>query len=222
MADNGQPQDEREGGGPEPAGVPQPLPDIRPWRDMFFRPRATVRWLLERETARSALLQWLSFTSLCMVVVFLAVMLYPGVFEHKVTKMELVVATPFVFLLSWGYFVVSSYLFWLVGRLLGGRCEVWEMRVVNAFTTVIPGVVFGGLRFGLFVLFGKVGLAGTLADNAMMLWSGYITLSGIAAVAGISVWRALAVYFVSLGVWMVAVMAAAAVVRAVFGQLPGM
>jgi hypothetical protein len=194
----------------EPEGGPEQ--EIIPWRDVFFRPRATTRWLLAHETASTARMLWLSFTALFIAMLFLTVMFFPDSF--RVSRIQLVFLTPLFFLLSWVYFLVQSYLLCVLSRLAGGRCEVWEMQVVNAFTTVIPAVVLGLVRLGGFYLAGREGLAAKLVDNVCVVWAAYITLGGIAAAAGISTLRALAVYMVSFGVW-----AAAALL--VFWLAPG-
>ncbi len=190
----------------------EPEPDISPWRDIFFRPQATTRWLLAHETAASARMLWLSFTALFIAMLFLTVMIFPDRFQ--VSRIQLVFLTPLFFLLSWVYFLVQSYLLCVLSRLAGGRCEVWEMRVVNAFTTVIPTVVLGLARLGVFFLAGREGLAAKLVDNAVVVWSAYITICGIAAAAGMPKLRALAVYLVSFGVW-------AAAAALVFWLAPG-
>jgi hypothetical protein len=191
--------------------------DINPWRDIFFRPRATTRWLLANETAGSALMLWLSFTALFIVALFLTVMFFPGSLGERVTKIQLVVFTPVIFLFSWVYFVVESYLLCVLSRLIGGRCEVWEMRVVNAFTTVIPGVVLGLARLGVLFVVGREGLAAKLVDNAILVWTVYITLCGVAAAAGINAWRALAVCLASIGLWLAAALAVNHLARTLTG-----
>ncbi len=190
---------------------------INPWRDIFFRPRVTTRWLLVNETAASAQMLWLSFTALFIVGLFLTVMFDPGSLERQVTKMQLVVYTPLIFLFSWIYFVVESYLLCVLSRLLGGRCEVREMRVVNAFTTVIPGVVLGLARIGLLFLIDREGTAAKLVDNAVLVWSLYITLCGVAAAAGIAAWRALVVCLASVGLWLAAGMTILLVLKSLAG-----
>ncbi len=178
--------------------------EINPWRDIYFRPQATTRWLLANETAKSAQMLWLSFTALFIVGLFLVVMFYPGSFDHRVTRMQLVVYTPLIFLFSWIYFLAESYLLCVFSKLMGGRCEVREMRVVNAFTTVIPGVVLGLARLMVLFFVGRQGLLVTLVDNVVLGWSVYITLSGVAVATGITAWRALAVCLASAGVWLAA------------------
>lgn len=190
----------------------QPEPEISPWRDIFFRPRATTMWLLAHETAASAQTLWLSFTALFIAMLFLTVMFFPDKFQ--VSKIQLVFLTPVFFLLSWVYFIVESYLLCALSRLAGGWCEVWQMRVVNAFTTVIPTVVLGLVRLGVLFFVGREGMVATVVDNAVVIWSAYITLGGIAAATGLATWRALAVYMVSFGAW-------AAVVLLLFWLVPG-
>jgi hypothetical protein len=119
-------------------------------------------------------MMWLSFTALFVVMLFLTVMFYPGDFERQETKMQLVKFTPVIFLLSWLYYLAESYLMYALSRLLGGRCEVWEMRVVNAFTTAIPGVFLGIVRLAVFFLIARKGLVTTLVDNVILNWSSYI------------------------------------------------
>jgi hypothetical protein len=191
-----------------------PEPEINPWRDIFFRPRATTRWLLAHETASSAQMMWLSFTALFIAMLFLTVMVFPDRF--RVSKIQLVFLTPVFFLLSWVYFIVESYLLCVLSRLLGGRCEIWEMRVVNAFTTVIPGVVLGMARLGVFYFISRHGTVAMLVDNIFLVWSAYITLGGISAAAGIVAWRALVVYLVSIGIWL----GAAVLLQGLAGLMP--
>lgn len=195
---------------------PEPEPELNPWRDIFFRPRATTRWLLARETAATARTIWLSFTALFIAMMFLTVMFFPD--RVQVTKIQLVVMTPGFFLLSWIYFILESYLLCALSRLAGGRCEVWEMRVVNAFTTVIPAVVLGLTWLGTMFFFGSEGIVAKLMVNVIVIWSAYIRLGGIAAAAGIATWRALAVYLVSEGIWF----AAARLMQGAAGFLPGL
>lgn len=191
-------------------------PEIKPWRDIFFRPRATTRWLLANETAASAQMLWLSCTALFIVMLFLTVTFLPDKF--KVARIQLVYLTPVFFLLSWVYFIVESYLLCVLSRLLGGRCEVWEMRVVNAFTTVIPVVVLSILRLAVFYFVDRQGVVAKVVENVILVWTAYITLGGIAAAAGIAAWRALIVYMVSIGIWF----AAAALLQGAAGFLPGL
>ncbi len=193
-----------------------PEPEINPWRDIFFRPRATTRWLLAHETASSAQMMWLSFTALFIAMLFLTVMVFPDRF--RVSKIQLVFLTPVFFLLSWVYFIVESYLLCVLSRLLGGRCEIWEMRVVNAFTTVIPGVVLGMARLGVFYFISRQGTVAMLVDNIFLVWSAYITLGGISAAAGIVAWRALVVYLVSIGIWL----GAAVLLQGLAGLMPAL
>lgn len=195
-------EERRAGDGSETDRPPETPPDINPWRDIFFRPRATTRWLLANETSESAQMMWLSFTALFIAILFLAVMLKPGSQGGAVTKMQLVIFTPVIFLLSWVYFIVESYLLCVLSRLLGGRCEVWEMRVVNAFTTAIPGAFLGFVQLGVFLLFDRKGMVTMLVDNVILVWSAYITLGGVAAAAGIPAWRAMVVYLASAGFWL--------------------
>jgi hypothetical protein len=201
-------------------GPPETPPDINPWRDIFFRPRATTRWLLANETAASAQMMWLSFTALFVVMLFLTVMFYPGDFDRQETKIQLVKFTPVIFLLSWLYYIAESYLLYALSRLMGGRCEVWEMRVVNAFTTAIPGVFLGVVRLAVFFLIARKGLVTTLVDNVILIWSSYITMGAIATAANIPIWRAMVVYVGSAGIWIAAYYAAAAVLPGLAGLLP--
>lgn len=213
-------EERRAGEEPGTDRQPEKLPDINPWRDIFFRPRATTRWLLANETAESAQMMWLSFTALFIVILFLAVMLKPGSHDGAVTKMQLVIFTPLIFLLSWVYFIVESYLLCGLSRLMGGQCEVWEMRVVNAFTTAIPGAFLGFVQLGVFLLFDRQGIVTMLVDNVILVWSAYITLGGVAAAAGIPAWRALAVYLTSAGLWLAGFWIAALLLPGVAGLLP--
>lgn len=208
----------RDGG---PGDRPEPSA-VNPWRDIFFRPRATTRWLLAHETPGSALWLWLSFTALFVAALFLALTFYPGTFDRQVTRMQLVLFTPVIFLASWGYFVIQSQLLYLLGRLLGGRCTPGGMRVVNAFTTVIPSVVLGLVRLGLLFAVGRKSTALLVIDNVIMIWTVYISLGGIAAAAEITAWRALVIYLATMAVWFAGVWLAAAVLKGVGGLLPGL
>ena len=212
-------EERRAGDEPETGRQPEPLPDINPWRDIFFRPRATTRWLLAHETAASAQMMWFSFTALFIVMLFLAVIFKPGSEGGALTKMQLVIFTPLIFLLSWVYYIVESYLLCALSRLMGGRCEVWEMRVVNAFTTAIPGVFLGFVQLGVFIFFDRKGLVTTLVDNVILVWSAYITLGAIAAAAGIPAWRALVVYVTSAGLWLAGFWIASLLLPGVAGLL---
>jgi hypothetical protein len=120
------------------------------------------------------------------------------------TKIQLVVFTPVIFLLSWVYFLVSSYLFWYFSRAAGSQAELWRLKVVNSFTTVIPSVVFGFLRIAVFFTLGHDSAVGKLAENAIIIWSIYITLAAVAEATLLPVWRAMVVYIFTAGVMLAA------------------
>ena len=172
-----------------------------PWLAILYRPRNTMLWLLQHETQQSARTLWLSFTALLIVILFLAVMIYPGSFDRVEARIELVIATPFIFALSYLYFVAESYLLHKTSVWFGGRSQVAAMQVVNAYTTVIPGVILGLLNVGLAVLFGPDSQMLSIAGNLIIGWSIYITAVGIAAAAGFAPWKGLLVYLVTLFLW---------------------
>jgi hypothetical protein len=197
-----------------------PVPDdISPWRDIFLRPRATARWLVANETATGAQTLWLSFTAFFLVILFLTLNFYPAKFDRAWSKMQLVMLTPVVFLLSWGYFILESYLLGAFARVLGGQAEVSTMRVINAYTTVIPSVVFGLLSLGLSFLVSRDGLAAKAFENITMVWAMWISLASLSVAAGISAWRAMAAYLGSLMVWIIGVMLGVGLLKAFWPQL---
>jgi hypothetical protein len=172
------------------------------WLGILFRPRSTMLWLLRHETRQSARMLWLSFTALFIVIMFLAVMIYPGGIDRAAVRIRLVIATPFIFVLSYLYFIAESYLLHKAANWLGGRSQVADMQVVNAYTTVIPGVILGLLNVGLTVLLGPDSLLLSLAGNLIIGWSIYITAAGVAAAASFSPWKGLLVYLVTLVLWL--------------------
>lgn len=203
-------------------GEPPATDEINPWKDIFFKPRATTRWLLAHETPAAAQTLWLSFTAFFIVLAFFSLMFFPGNFDRVWAKMQLVMLTPMIFLVSWGYFILGSYLLLQICRLLGGRAEVGDMRVVNAYTTAIPSVVFGivGLVFAL--VFGRSGPLAGAFENITMIWALYIALSGISAATGLSPWRALAAYLSSVAIWMAVTAATVSLLKIVLPRLPAL
>ncbi|MDR3589407.1 MAG: Yip1 family protein [Negativicutes bacterium] len=198
---------------------PEPPRRLHPWLGILFQPRSTMLWLLRHETQQSARTMWLSFTALFIVIMFIAVFLYPGDFDRAAVRIRLVIATPVIFALSYLYFIVESYMLHKAGEWLGGRSHVADMRVVNAYTTVVPGVILGLLNVGLSVLFGHDSPLPGFAGNLILGWTIYITAVGIAAAAGFSPWKGLLVYLVTLLLWLGL---AALVGLLVFGQLPAL
>jgi hypothetical protein len=172
-----------------------------PWLRILYRPYSTILWLLQHETPQSARTLWLSFTALFIVILFVAVMFYPGGFDRVAIRMRLVIATPIIFALSYLYFIAESFLLHKASNWFGGRSQVASMRVVNAYTTVIPGVILGLLNIGLAALLGTDSQLLHIADNLIIGWSIYITAAGIAAAAGFSPWKGLLVYLVTLLLW---------------------
>lgn len=201
-------------------GEPPEPENISPWRDIFFRPRATARWLLANETAGSAQMLWLSFTAFFMVMLFLTFTLYPGKFDQVWSKMQLVMLTPVIFLVSWGYFILQSYLLWSLSRLLGGRTDASAMKIINAYTTVIPSVVFGLISLGLSFVVGRDGIGAKVLENVTMVWAMYISLACLSAAAGISSWRSLVVYLTSLLIWIAGVSAGIGLLKILLPKLP--
>lgn len=197
-----------------PPEEPETPAAVNPWRDIFIRPRATTRWLLATETEGAALWLWMSCTALFIVIIFLGLTFYPGSFDRAVTRMQLVVFTPVIFLVSWIYFVIQSHLLCLLGNLAGGRATVGAMRVVNAYTTVIPTVVFGLIRLGLLLAFGREGALVWIVNNVLLVWTFWISLGGIATAAQLPSWRAMAVYVATVVFWMATVSLAVGALQA--------
>ncbi|MDR3561109.1 MAG: Yip1 family protein [Negativicutes bacterium] len=195
----------------------QPEPDIHPWLGVLVRPRSTLEQLLRRETPQSARTLWLSFTALVIAFLFLGATFYPGDLDRAALRMRLVFATPFIFALSYLYFVVESYLLHKVGEWFGGRSTPAAMRVINAYTTVIPGVILGPLNILVAVLLDKDSLVRGTLENIILGWTVYITAVGIGVAAGINPWRGLAVYIVTLLFWLALGLLAGTLL---FGQLP--
>lgn len=192
-------------------------PAVNPWPGMLVRPRSTICWLLDNETQQSARMLWLSFTALFIATLFLALMVYPADFDRATVRIRLVLATPVLFLLSYLYFIAESYLLYRVSAWFGGGASQAEMRIVNAYTTVIPGVILGLVNVGLSVLFGSDSPLVGFAGNLIVGWSIYITAAGIAAAEGFAPWKGLVVYLITLAVWMGLAMSAGTLW---FGQLP--
>ncbi len=180
---------------------PEPR-SVNPWLGILFQPRSTVIWLLQHETQKAARTLWLSFTALCIAILFLAVFIYPGDFDRAAVRIRLVIATPVIFALSYLYFIAESYLLHKASEWLRGRSRVQDMRVVNAYTTVVPGVILGLLNLGLAALLGPDSLLLSLAGNLILGWTIYITAVGIAVAAGFSPWKGLLVYLITLLLWL--------------------
>ncbi|HMM20984.1 MAG TPA: Yip1 family protein [Selenomonadales bacterium] len=184
--------------------------DIQLWRDMFFRPRAACRWLIRHETSGSATMMWLALTALLIVMMFLSIMVGSAKGDASAAKMRLVLITPILFLLSGVFYVVESHLLWLGLRLFGGKARPEDVRIVYSFTQVIPTAVFIIISLLLSLLIPRDSLLSSVVANIIMGWSLYITLAGLAEAGGIGAWRSLAVYFASLAVWGVLLLALAA------------
>lgn len=194
--------------------------NIQPWRDIFFRPRATCRYLIRHETSGSATMMWLALTALLIVILFLNIMLSPAKGDITAAKMRLVLITPIIFLFSGVFYVVESYLLWLSLKLFGGKAQLETVRIAYSFTQVIPSAVFIIISLILAFIIPRDSLIASLVSNIIMGWSLYITLVGLAESSGIVAWRSLVAYLVTLAVWAVVILAIAALFGVNFPGVP--
>jgi uncharacterized membrane protein len=128
-----------------------------PWISLLFRPRLTIRQLLENETDESTWRQlWVTFTILITVIAFIFAMLTHSVWEKPYYNIEerLLIALVFA-TVNIAMFYLGSYISWKTSLWLGGQCEKSQMRIVYAWTTIIPVVVFGAIEILFTFLFGK-------------------------------------------------------------------
>jgi len=176
---------------------------VNPWVAMFFRPRETLRWLVLNETVLQAKMLWLSFTAVFIIGLFVVTTFAPGIVDRGEGRMQLVIATPLIFALSWTCFLVESYLLHLVSNKLGGRSQIPAMRIVTAYTTVVPGLIFGAVNLAVFFLGGRDTYLQLLVQYIIMVWALYISACGIAAAAEITIRKALIVYFIAALLWLI-------------------
>lgn len=211
----GQTQEETAGQGRFRGQGPDKPVKISPWRDIFFKPRASVRWLLENESPASARMVWLSFTAFFIASVFLMVMLNPGQLDPASARLQIVLAIPAVFLFSLGFFLIESYLIFYVARLFGSKAGWDGIKIIFAFTNVIPGAAFILVNFLAYFLLGAEGAAASAVHNLIAGWSIVIAVLGLAEGAAFAVWRAIAVYIITIGLWV----AAMSIIGRVLGTL---
>jgi hypothetical protein len=162
-----------------------------PWISLLFRPRLTIRQLLENETDESIWKLWVNFTILITVIAFIFAMLPYSMWEKPYHSIKewflgiLVFAT-----LNIAMFYLGSYIFWKTSLWLGGQCEKSQMRIVYAWTTIISVVVFGAIGILFTFLFGKESMLVMLTDIIWTLWELVISIAGIREAANLSIWRA--------------------------------
>jgi len=172
--------------------LPTKTPDkTNPWISLLFRPRLTIRQLLENETDESAWKLWENFTILITVIAIIFVMLPPSMLE----KTHLIIKEWFLGILilatfNIAIFYLGSYISWKTSLWLGGQCEKSQMRIVYAWTTIIPVVVFGAIEILFTFLFGEESMLVMLTYIIWILWELVISIAGIREAANLSIWRA--------------------------------
>jgi hypothetical protein len=186
---------------------------FNPWLTIFYRPRVTCRWLLANESVASANSLWLSFTAFMVVSLFLQVWLTSAVGEQVTDKMSLVIATPFIFVISYLYYRGESFMLsWASGK-VGGIATLAQMRIINSYATVIPGVILGIADLLLEYCLGKDAIAYLAAEVIIMVWTQFITVICISETAGVKPMKGLLIYLISLVPWIV--------IAVTLFQLPG-
>jgi hypothetical protein len=168
-----------------------------PWISLLFRPRLTIRQLLENETDESIWKLWVNYTILITVIAIIFAMLPPSMWEKPYLSIKewflviVVLATGNI-----AMFYLGSYIFWKTSLWLGGQCEKSQMRIVYVWTTIIPVVVFGAIEILFTFLFGKESMLVMLTEIIWTLWDLVISIAGIREAANLSIWRAGVVWIV--------------------------
>lgn len=161
------------------------------WIALLFRPRLTIRELLEKETAKSAWDLWINFTIVLVaaapIIGYLQNAIW-GVPNLKFT--EWLLAIPVIVIINLLMFHFESYFFWKTSMWLGGRCEKHEMRIVLAWSTIIPVLVFGSVDTILTLLLGKENLLALIVSNIGVIWGAVIAIASIRELTNLSIWRA--------------------------------
>ncbi|AIF52903.1 Yip1 family protein [Pelosinus sp. UFO1] len=157
----------------------------------MFRPRLTIRELLERETDKSVWNLWVSFTILLAVVAPMIGYLQAAIWGEPNLKLkEWLFGTAALVIINLLMFYFGSYFFWKTSLWLGGQCEKSQMRIVFAWTTIIPCVFFGSIDAIFTLLLGKENMVVFLANNVGVIWGSVVTIAGIRETTNLSIWRA--------------------------------
>jgi hypothetical protein len=152
---------------------------------------------LENETDESIWKLWVNYTILITVIAIIFAMLPPSMWEKPYLSIKewflviLVLAT-----LNIAMLYLGSYIFWKTSLWLGGQCEKSQMRIVYAWTGIIPVVVFGPIEILFTFLFGKESMLVMLTEIIWTLWDLVISIVGIREAANLSIWRAGVVWIV--------------------------
>lgn len=161
------------------------------WIALLVRPRLTMRELLEKETAQSAWNLWIIFTIVLVVAIPIIGYLQNAFWGVPNLKfIEWLFAIPFIVIINLLLFYFESYLFWKTSIWLGGRCEKHEMRIVLAWSTTIPFLVFSSVDTILMLLLGNENLLVMTVSNVGAIWGIAIVIAGIREVTNLSIWRA--------------------------------
>lgn len=168
-----------------------------PWISLLFRPRLTIRQLLENETDESIWKLWVNYTILITVIAIIFAMLPPSMWEKPYLSIkEWFLVILFIATLNIAMFYLGSYIFWKTSLWLGGQCEKSQMRIVYVWTTIIPVVVFGAIEILFTFLLGKESMLVMLTEIIWTLWDLVISIAGIREAANLSIWRAGVVWIV--------------------------
>jgi hypothetical protein len=178
--------------------------DRNPWVNMWFRPRSTIRSIVEFSPNYG--LKVLSFIYGFASLLSLAQTFSLGFFVSFTYLMILMlIAAPF-----WGYFIFT-FVSWVVyrsGRWLKGRASHKEVRAVLAWSNIPMTVnlliwasliyVFRGTLFqgfpGTYLLVGKMFyllFALSVTQMIMGIWSLVLYINALAEVQGFSIVRAI-------------------------------
>jgi hypothetical protein len=162
-----------------------------PWIAFLFRPRLTIRELLEKETEKSAWNLWVNFTIVLVVVAPIIGYLQTVIWgEPNLKFKQWLLGISVLVVINLLMFYFGSYLFWKTSLWLGGNCEKSQMRIVFAWSTIIPVLVFGSIDTIFTLLLGKENLLVLLANNIGVIWSATITIASIREITNLSIWRA--------------------------------
>ena len=168
-----------------------------PWISLLFRPRLTIRQLLENETDESIWKLWVNYTILITVIAIIFAMLPPSMWEKPYLSIkEWFLVILFLATLNIAMFYLGSYIFWKTSLWLGGQCEKSQMRIVYVWTTIIPVVVFGSIEILFTFLFGIESRLVILTEIIWTLCDLVISIASIREVANLSIWRAGVVWIV--------------------------
>jgi hypothetical protein len=178
-----------------------PTKPVRPWLYIWFKPRGTMRQILDYNPKYGVIL--LGF--LAGAVSFLSGSLFSGPI-FKGSPLRTIVFT-FVFGVAYlflGIFLFGAYAKWAVS-LFGGRGSVWDTRAALAWP-MLPSLILWVAYTVLIHFFNSSGLATgnplyyltRLADDFIQYYGLFISIKCMAEAHSISSWRALAAYIFSV------------------------